>query len=903
MRLVGSRRGGSHTVWQDGWSSGPPGMRALDSTAIGPATRALVDTDEPRWVAACQRIAELVLIAVSCFAPWLFGAREAWALLYLTIGVSACAFLVALTAIGRPTKGVPFSSTAGLALGGLVLLALFQAAPLPERVLGKLDPALASLRAELLPRVPELVAGEEGEGVELPPATLAQDRDATLQTAALVAALWVVFHCVLCLSRGPDPFRRFSVALAVNAAAIALFSMIQLLTTNGKIYWVRPSPWGSAGPFFNHNHLAAYLNLGLASVLGLMVTSDRRGSPARSRSAKLLTGYAAAVLVVGVVVSLSRSGFLAMSALAVVALLTLRPRGFRLGVGVAFVAVVVALLLPAFGGLVAYPERIESILRAESYQARFQIWTAALQSWRSHPFWGSGLGGFGPAVARFRRHDDGVVFLHAENEYVEWLVEGGLVAIVLLGLLSFGVIRAGRRAGRGAQSPGDLALVTGAAFAGLTLVVHSASDFAMHTAAVALPAVMLAAFVVKASSEASPARSPRRGQGRAAALLGAGLLCAISATCVASLVRLERCESTMAEAGLGTYTRYERLSGAEEKPAPLDSVRERDLIGEALSNRPGWAEGYLWLGRVLLRQYEEAAAEAVGNAVTDPKAREKVTTPLWLHRQVHATPPGRREPAEKLAAEAPIGLYLVPALRAFLEARRCCPYIALPHAEIGGLDFLLARGDPAGTYLRRAARLAGARIPLLALTAEFAANTGDLDVAALCWRRMLAAPEADWEAVADRARADLPPDRVLAEVVPDAGFTIRFAERLYPSDGEQGEGVRQLFAREALDRLEEEHQLPRPARLEIEARARRLLGEVDLACTRIAEALALEPRDGARRRTLIQWLLAAGKPAEAHRQAVIGVSLDPTDRGAHDALRATLEASHPTHPRSGVLPP
>jgi O-antigen ligase len=690
-------------------------------------------------------------------------------------------------------------------------------------------------------------------------------------------------------------------ALATNAAAISLFSMVQLLTSNGKIYWVRASPWGSAGPFYNHNHLAAYLNLGLAAVVGLLLASERARSSAKSRGARLLTGYAAAVIVVGVVVSLSRSGFLAMSALAVVALLTLRPRGFRVGVGLAFVVVLVALLLPAFGGLVAYPARIESILRAESYQSRFQIWTAALQSWQRHPFWGSGLGAFGPAVARFRQHDDGVVFLHAENEYVEWLVEGGLVAVVLVGLLSFGVIRAGRRAERGSQSRGDRALVVGAAFAGLTLLVHSASDFAMHTAAVALPAVMLAAFVVKAGSEASPARTPRQGWGRVPSFLGVGLLSAVAGACVASLARLERSESMMALAGLGTYERYERLSGAKEKPGPLDSVRERDLIGDALLARPGWAEGYLWLGRVLLRQYEEAAAEAVRNAVTDPKVREKVTTPLWLHRQVHATPPGRREPAEKLAAEAPIGLYLVPALRAFLEARRCCPYIALPHAEIGGLDFLLARGDPAGIYLRRAERLAGARVPLLALTAEFAANTGDLDVAALCWRRMLAAPEADWEAIADRARADLPPDRVLAEVVPDAGFTIRFAERLYPSVGEQG--VRELFAREALDRLDEEHQLPRPKRLEIEARARRLLGEVELACTRIAEALALEPGDGARRLMLIQWLLAAGKPAEAHRQAVIGVTLDPTDRGARDALKATLEASHPTHTRSGTLPP
>ena len=103
------------------------------------------------------------------------------------------------------------------------------------------------------------------------------------------------------------------------------------------------------------------------------------------------------------------------------------------------------------------------------------------------------------------------------------------------------------------------------------------------------------------------------------------------------------------------------------------------------------------------------SAEAIGEYVADPEARAALAGPFTLHRKIHARPPDEREPAAVLAARGPIGDDLVPALRAFLEARRCCPVLALPHAVVGGLDFLMERGEPAEVYLRRSARHIGDR--------------------------------------------------------------------------------------------------------------------------------------------------------------------------------------------------
>jgi hypothetical protein len=87
---------------------------------------------------------------------------------------------------------------------------------------------------------------------------------------------------VLALEGGYAAVRRLGQALAGNAALLALFSVIQALSWNGKIYWVRPSPmwsgWDRGGPFVGHGPLTVELNLGLGFALAflLMPSSSRR---------------------------------------------------------------------------------------------------------------------------------------------------------------------------------------------------------------------------------------------------------------------------------------------------------------------------------------------------------------------------------------------------------------------------------------------------------------------------------------------------------------------------------------------------------------------------------------------------------------------------------------------------
>jgi hypothetical protein len=121
-----------------------------------------------------------------------------------------------------------------VALLGLLGLALFQATPLPEAWLKWISPAAAESRASLAPPTAARVRGDAREPVAPPAPTLSEKPDETVRTATRLAAAWVLFQAVLELGGGHGALRRSGRAIAVNAALLSLFALIQALTWTGK---------------------------------------------------------------------------------------------------------------------------------------------------------------------------------------------------------------------------------------------------------------------------------------------------------------------------------------------------------------------------------------------------------------------------------------------------------------------------------------------------------------------------------------------------------------------------------------------------------------------------------------------------------------------------------------------
>jgi O-antigen ligase/tetratricopeptide (TPR) repeat protein len=841
------------------------------------------------------RLGEGLSLALISLAPWAFGAVEAWAELALELGIAALA-AISIVAGWRAGRSSQLLGLSSVALLGLIGLALGQSTPLSETWLGRLSPAAAETRSALAPAAPVRVRGDAGAPIAPPAPTLSENRDETLRAAARLTAAWVLFQAVLALGGGHAALRRLGLVLCVNAAMLALFALIQALSWNGKIYWVRPSPmlsgWNTGGPFVGHSPLAAELNLGLGFALAFLLT------PSRGRRFRPLAAYVASVITAGVVASHSRTGIMAMGVALAVSALALWSGRFRPGagtwIGLAAIAVLIPLFLVATGRMSPLT-RIGSIAETSSYSPRLEIWRRALEAWRLRPLLGSGLGTFATAVAPYCTRDLGVVYARAENEYVDLLVEGGALGLGLLALFLASLVGSSRRALAGATAPRDRFVVLGAVFGLLTLAIHSLSDFALHIPAVGVAAIVLAAQItalgaVQPDRAVVPRREPRLTL--AWAVAAPAMLVPIVLVTVHG-VTLARAELALLHTGLPLPGSAMPEAESADVPAP-DLPERKAALTAALEFRPDWAEGHLRLGLAYLGLYRAQAKEwlAAADAERSPDETALLASPLWLHAIAHSSdqphPEGGASPA--IADQEPVRRNLIPATRAFLEARRCCPTLALAHAELAQLDYLVADGEPVAVHAARALRLGRSVSEVLVLAAKAAMQAGDVELSCDCWRGALTARPDDWVDAADQTGLALPPEKILVRILtPGSGqHLVYFAERLYgePEDAE----VRARFLREALRRLEHDDRLPEAERCQLVARAAAPLGQKRVAREQMTTALRLEPTQSLWRQQLILWLIEWGDPAEARRQALVGLHLEPRDWRLRQALEAAADA-------------
>jgi len=678
------------------------------------------------------------------------------------------------------------------------------------------------------------------------------------------------------------------------------------------------SAWSSGGPFACHSHFAEYLNLGLGFALGSLLALGQdgllRGSGGRSPQSlqvrflnrlrggsggHLWAAYAAGVLVVGIVTSQSRGGFLAMTSATLTLLEGLLMRSgrltawIRLAATVAVILAMSALLLLVLGNSLPYQERLATILEPEGYSIRFTIWAGALRAWREHPFWGSGLGTFAAATAPFFDRDHGFVFARGENEYVDLLTEGGLLGLGLGLAFLVGIGRLAIRALVAAPSARDRGAVVGGIFGLLALAFQSLSDFGPHVPGVGVPALVVAGYLVRLGLEApapgtraAPAPTSRKRQLSTALILsGPAVLGLVVATRSFAPFQVERLVSRSGLPLPGTFQPSPRIP--DLSATDLDLMRT--ALEAALQIQPDWAEGHLRLAQTYLGLYQAMTADLISPQLNDPKRTAVMANPLWLLSHLTSKRGGQPTvPIKEMLEQEPIRRCLVPAAHCFLQARRC--RVVSAHAQVGlaSLNYLLEHGDSSAEYLKRGLRLAGADSELLNFAALVAVQVDELELAARFWRRSLEVRDENWAEVADLSSSVLPPEKIRDDVVPSGRSALRFAERLYSAPADHA--TRDSFLQAAVAHLPEDRGLSEAERLSLEAQAYAMLNNRDQACERMRAALVLEPVRVEWRNLLIDWLLAWGRSKEAHDDAMVGIHYRPNDPTAQRALERTDEA-------------
>ncbi len=185
------------------------------------------------------------------------------------------------------------------------------------------------------------------------------------------------------------------------------------------------------GPYVNHNHYAGLMELliPIPLVLALSGFLEHKG--------RIAAGIGAAVMVGTIFLSGSRGGMLAIvvELLIFATLLFRRKKRVQFAIGTAAFVIFVVGLLAWLGGkeLTTRVSSISTEARSEiSGGVRLSIDRDALQMFRRKPILGWGLGTFPVAYPRFRSFYTNFFVNEAHNDYLQMLVE--------MGLLGFGVV-------------------------------------------------------------------------------------------------------------------------------------------------------------------------------------------------------------------------------------------------------------------------------------------------------------------------------------------------------------------------------------------------------------------------------------------------------------------------------
>jgi O-antigen ligase len=259
---------------------------------------------------------------------------------------------------------------------------------------------------------------------------------------------------------------------------LSLFAVVQQFTSNGKIYWVVPNRYGGwiYGPYVNHAHYAGLMEMLVPFPLVFAIA----GSAGRPIRAFFL--FAAVVMSSTIFLSQSLGGMIAFAAqLGVLSLILLRNRrsSYReiMLVGVLCSALIAWLVWLRPLGLVERLARLLNPISDAGATGRVAIVRDSLKMVWQRPILGWGLGTFPIAYPSFRSFFTNLWVNEAHNDYVQTLVETGIVGFACAAAFLFLLCRAGLRNSRCWRRERESRVALAAFIGCLGLLVHGVVDF------------------------------------------------------------------------------------------------------------------------------------------------------------------------------------------------------------------------------------------------------------------------------------------------------------------------------------------------------------------------------------------------------------------------------------------
>jgi len=238
-----------------------------------------------------------------------------------------------------------------------------------------------------------------------------------------------IFYVAVDMLRTRDDLRKLLALAALSASIVAIGQIVSFVYVAAHHQLLL----GDAPAFLNlsPNADSMYLEPPLAFAVGFVVF------PWGKRE-RLVASVVLVLVLVAMILTLSRAGYLAMAVLAVVLVLNLQSRRLRWWVvaGMAVVALVV-LEVPFIN------QRIVTI--SSSAGLRTSIYGQALRMLSERPIFGAGIGGFPIRVAPFRPGTQAIE-LYPHDIWLTTWSEVGLLGVIVFAVIVFGLLWRGARA-------------------------------------------------------------------------------------------------------------------------------------------------------------------------------------------------------------------------------------------------------------------------------------------------------------------------------------------------------------------------------------------------------------------------------------------------------------------------
>ncbi|MBM4148253.1 MAG: O-antigen ligase family protein [Lentisphaerae bacterium] len=461
-------------------------------------------THTQQWL---QRTALWTVVVSVAVAPWLFGAAEPWAylILFVSLSVGIGAWLSSVLTARRPRLAAPALSFVLLALLGYVGL---QMAPLPAGLTGVLQPFTATLHERIavlfdavdlkamLPRYAPFAGA---------PLSLSLSRFGTYRSMVLLTAYLGVFFVTANAPARWEQLKRAAILLLVSGFCLAVFGVIQKYSRTYEIYWFHKPRYGGDffGPFTNRNHFAACMNMMAGIALGMFFSSRRTGSDgvegatdrlawlsSRRSAQALLYAFIAAIISGAACLSLSRGGMLSLALVLFVlgVVLAFRPDtspSIRSGAAAVAMLMVAAVIWLGREAIVTRLATLADVTADPLGNQRMVVTGDALKVLGAFPLFGCGFGSFRHIFPMFQSPALEYRWLHAHNDWVQLLAEGGVVGAFIF---SMAVVMWARYMALRAPGAGERArsFALGITVGVSAMAVHSFVDYSLHKPANAM---------------------------------------------------------------------------------------------------------------------------------------------------------------------------------------------------------------------------------------------------------------------------------------------------------------------------------------------------------------------------------------------------------------------------------